>query len=56
MLTRGIELNDLVGKRFTVGSVQLEGVELCGPCNLQSLTRQGVLAASSTAAAYAPTS
>lgn len=44
VLTRGIELNDLVGKRFTVGSVELVGVELCEPCNhLQSLTQQGVL-------------
>jgi MOSC domain-containing protein YiiM len=44
VLTRGIRLNDLVGKRFTVGSVELEGVELCEPCNhLQSLTQQGVL-------------
>jgi MOSC domain-containing protein YiiM len=44
VLTRGIELNDLVGKRFTVGSVELEGMELCEPCNhLQSLTQQGVL-------------
>jgi MOSC domain-containing protein YiiM len=44
VLTRGIDLNELVGKRFTVGSVELEGAELCEPCNhLQSLTRPGVL-------------
>jgi MOSC domain-containing protein YiiM len=44
VLTRGIDLNALVGKRFTVGSVECEGAELCEPCNhLQSLTRQGVL-------------
>jgi MOSC domain-containing protein YiiM len=44
VLTRGVDLNDLVGKRFTVGSVELEGVELCEPCShLQSLTKQGVL-------------
>jgi MOSC domain-containing protein YiiM len=44
VLTRGVDLNDLVGKRFTVGSVELEGAELCEPCNhLQSLTKQGVL-------------
>jgi MOSC domain-containing protein YiiM len=44
VLTRGIDLNALVGKRFTVGSVECEGVELCEPCNhLQSLTQPGVL-------------
>ena len=44
VLTRGIRLNDLVGKRFTVGEVEVVGRELCEPCrHLQSLTRQGVL-------------
>jgi len=44
VLTRGIRLNDLVGKRFTVGGVEVLGRELCEPCgHLQSLTRDGVL-------------
>jgi MOSC domain-containing protein YiiM len=44
VLTRGVRLNDLVGKRFTVGEVECVGRELCEPCNhLQSLTRTGVL-------------
>jgi MOSC domain-containing protein YiiM len=44
VLTRGISLNDLVGKRFKVGEVEVEGRELCEPCShLQSLTRPGVL-------------
>ncbi len=44
MLTRGIRLNDLVGRRFRVGEVECLGQELCEPCNhLQSLTRPGVL-------------
>ena len=44
MLTRGIRLNDLVGKRFRVGSVECVGAELCEPCaHLQSLTYPGVL-------------
>jgi MOSC domain-containing protein YiiM len=44
VLTRGIDLNALVGRRFTVGEVLCEGVELCEPCNhLQSLTQPGVL-------------
>jgi MOSC domain-containing protein YiiM len=44
VLTRGVRLNDLVGKRFTVGGVECVGQELCEPCNhLQSLTLPGVL-------------
>jgi MOSC domain-containing protein YiiM len=44
VLTRGISLNDLVGKRFTVGGVECVGEELCEPCaHLQGLTKQGVL-------------
>lgn len=44
VLTRGIGLNALVGKRFRVGGVECVGVELCEPCNyLQSLTYPGVL-------------
>jgi MOSC domain-containing protein YiiM len=44
VLTRGIRLNELVGKRFRVGEVEVVGVELCEPCNhLQSMTRPGVL-------------
>jgi MOSC domain-containing protein YiiM len=34
--TRGIRLNDLVGRRFRVGSVECEAVRLCEPC--QGLT------------------
>jgi MOSC domain-containing protein YiiM len=44
VLTRGVRLNDLVGKRFRVGEVECVGRELCEPCkHLQSLTRDGVL-------------
>ena len=44
VLTRGIDLNALVGKRFLVGDVLCEGVELCEPCNhLQGITQPGVL-------------
>jgi MOSC domain-containing protein YiiM len=32
VVTRGIALNDLVGKRFRVGQTTLIGVELCEPC------------------------
>lgn len=42
--TRGVSLNDLVGKRFRVGPVVVEGIELDEPCNhLQKLTKPGVL-------------
>jgi MOSC domain-containing protein YiiM len=44
VLTRGIDLNALVGKRFRVGEVECVGVELCEPCaHLASLTHPGVL-------------
>ena len=44
VLTRGIDLNALVGKRFRVGNVECEGVELCEPCQtLESMTKPGVI-------------
>jgi MOSC domain-containing protein YiiM len=44
VLTRGVDLNALVGRRFSVGDVICEGVELCEPCNeLQRMTQRGVL-------------
>tara|TARA_A100000164_G_scaffold156515_1_gene138877 strand:- start:613 stop:1059 length:447 start_codon:yes stop_codon:yes gene_type:complete len=32
IITKGIQLNDLVGKKFQIGKVDLEGVDLCRPC------------------------
>ena len=32
VVTRGVRLNDLVGKHFKVGPVRCRGVELCEPC------------------------
>jgi MOSC domain-containing protein YiiM len=32
ILTSGIRLNELVGRRFSVGSTVLEGIRLCEPC------------------------
>ena len=44
MLTRGIDVNALVGKRFRVGDVECEGVELCEPCTtLEAMTQPGVI-------------
>ena len=46
VLTRGIDVNGLVGKRFRIGSVECEGVELCEPCkSLEAMTRPGVIKA-----------
>jgi MOSC domain-containing protein YiiM len=44
VVTRGVRLNDLVGKRFRVGEVDCLGIELCEPClHLQQLTRPGII-------------
>ena len=44
VLTRGVALNDLVGRRFTVGEVECVGRRLCDPCShLEKLTQPGVL-------------
>jgi len=44
LTTRGVRLNDLVGKHFKVGDVECYGVELCEPCDhLQSMTRPGII-------------
>ena len=32
VVTKGIELNDLIGKKLKIGNVELEGIELCRPC------------------------
>jgi MOSC domain-containing protein YiiM len=42
--TRGVRLNDLVGKQFAVGEVVLQGLRLCEPCShLAQLTCREVL-------------
>jgi MOSC domain-containing protein YiiM len=44
VVTRGIDVNELVGKRFRVGAVECEGVELCEPCTtLEGMTKPGVI-------------
>ena len=43
IVTRGVPLNDLVGREFRVGDVTLRGVRLCEPCDhLEKLTQPGV--------------
>ena len=44
VVTRGVALNHLVGREFTVGGARLKGIRLCEPCDhLQKLTRPGVM-------------
>ena len=44
VVTRGIDVNALVGKRFRIGDVECEGVELCEPCTtLEGMTKPGVI-------------
>jgi MOSC domain-containing protein YiiM len=44
VLTRGIDVNALVGKRFRIGAAECLGIELCEPCtSLQAMTKPGVL-------------
>jgi MOSC domain-containing protein YiiM len=44
VVTRGIDLNELLGKRIRVGEVEGVGVELCEPCrHMEELTKPGVL-------------
>jgi MOSC domain-containing protein YiiM len=44
VVTRGIRLNDLVGRPFRVGEVRCVGVERCDPCRrLERMTENGVL-------------
>lgn len=32
IVTEGVRLNDLVGKRFRIGEATFEGLDLCEPC------------------------
>ena len=32
IITKGIQLNNLIGKKLLVGDVELEGIDLCRPC------------------------
>jgi len=44
VVTRGIDVNQLVGKRFRVGAVECRGTGLCEPCtDLQAMTKPGVI-------------
>lgn len=44
IVTQGVALNQLVGRRFRVGSVVFSGARLCEPCtHLEGLSQKGVL-------------
>jgi MOSC domain-containing protein YiiM len=44
VVTRGVRLNELVGKTFRVGEALFHGVERCDPCKrLEKLTYRGVM-------------
>ena len=46
LVTEGVDLDQLVGRTFSVGDVVMRGVRDCPPCKyLEGLTRPGVLAA-----------
>ena len=32
IITKGIKLNDLIGKKILIGNVEIEGIDLCRPC------------------------
>jgi len=32
VVTKGIQLNELIGKKFIIGKVKVEGIDLCRPC------------------------
>jgi len=44
LVTRGVALNHLIERQFTVGAVTLHGTRLCDPCaHLEKLSRKGAL-------------
>jgi hypothetical protein len=44
IVTRGVDLNSLVGRRFLIGEVECLGQRLCEPCaHLERLTQPGTL-------------
>jgi uroporphyrinogen decarboxylase len=46
LLTTGVDLRSLVGRRFRIGTVTLQGIRLCQPCSyLEEKTTPGVLKA-----------
>lgn len=43
LLTEDVPLNHLVGKSFSIGEVELRGVELCEPCSYLEAMHPGIM-------------
>ena len=45
IVTKGIQLNDLIGKKLSIGNVKLEVIDLCRPCRhlTEMLNQKNVL-------------
>tara|TARA_Y100000591_G_C21809243_1_gene686891 strand:+ start:266 stop:712 length:447 start_codon:yes stop_codon:yes gene_type:complete len=45
IVTKGIQLNELVGKKLLIGNVKVEGIDLCRPCRhlTELLGRENIL-------------
>ena len=44
VVTRGVVLEDLIGKRFRLGAVEIRGIRPCDPCSyLEGRTREGLV-------------
>ena len=45
VVTKGVRLNELVGKKLKIGNVEVEGVDLCRPCRhlAEILCRDNIL-------------
>ena len=45
IITKGIRLNNLIGKKFLIGNVKVEGLDLCRPCRhlTEMLNQKNVL-------------
>ena len=41
VVTKGIQLNDLVGKKLLIGNVEVQGHDLCRPCKYLEETLKG---------------
>ena len=45
VITKGINLNNLIGKKLQIGNVKVEGVDLCRPCKhlTEMLNQENIL-------------
>ena len=45
IITKGIKLNDLIGKRLLIGDVKVEAIDLCRPCRhlTEMLNQENIL-------------